>query len=386
MDTRLEFADAVSRNEALAARHGEIQVSCHDGEIPAFVAQELDRLYRHPYCTLSYLAMMEDLAGTSTYVARQNGMPIVILLYRRTASEVTVINDYVALGEEEIRRFACHLFDRFEAVRRISFRMLQAGVASLGYPRHAVICTEDMTVVLPATVQEYHAAVGRNMRRNIKRYTDALLADFPTYRYQHFLEHEIGEQQIREIVALSCMRMESKNIVPRFNEAEIRWIIDLAKRCGMIGVATIDGRICAGAIGFRMGEDYFMHVIAHDLQYNDYSLGILCYFKTICEGIARGGKQFHLLQGRYGYKYRLLAQRRDLVHLDIYRNRTCLVLCCRSALQKELQGRIHLVKQWLLHDVERQEGRVCRLLARTVNALRKARRTRGVPVRRRLDE
>jgi hypothetical protein len=50
-----------------------------------------------------------------------------------------------------------------------------------------------------------------------------------------------------------------------------------------------------------------MHVIAHEPAFNDYSSGILCYYHTICEGIVRGGKRFHLLSGRYEYKYRLLG-------------------------------------------------------------------------------
>lgn len=318
-----------------------------------------------------------ELAGASTYVAKKNGEPVSIILYRLEQDALVVISDYAVFEENEILCFAEYMFQRYGSVRLISFRKLQKKIAALPYPLHAVACTEDMILTLPATVKEYHAAVGKNMRRNIKRYTNALAAQFPGYRYELLESEEIDERQIRDLIALSCMRMQSKKIVPRFNETETRWIIDFARKCGILGLATIDGRVCAGAIGFRMGDDYFMHVIAHDPQYNGYSLGIVCYFHTICEGIARGGKRFHLLQGRYGYKYRLLAERNDIFHVDIYRSRLYALTHSRRIFMKELKGRIWLIKQWLLHDVERHEGKLYRLLGKAVHALRSRKRSRG---------
>lgn len=353
----------------------EVRISRYDDEVPAFAGPEIDRLYGHLYCSPSYFNVANELAGASTYVARKGGDPVAILLYKRLENEVSVISDYVKLDEQEIRRFADYIFDAFKSVKLISFRKLQTELHGLGYPSHAINCTEDMVVSLPTTVKEYEAAVGKNMRRNIKRYTSALVKDFPSYRYQLYLEGEVDEQQIRDIVSLSCMRMKSKNIVPRFTEQETQWIVDFSKKCGIVGVATIDGRVCAGAIGFRMGENCFMHVIAHDVKYNDYSLGILCYYHTICEGIARKAKRFHLLQGRYGYKYRLLAERQDLVHLDIYRSRLHALAQTRRVLKKEFKGRIQLMKQWLLHDVERKDGAAYRLLGKAVTALRTMKRS-----------
>jgi CelD/BcsL family acetyltransferase involved in cellulose biosynthesis len=197
---------------------------------------------------------------------------------------------------------------------------------------------EDLVVSLPHTVKEYDAALGRNMRRNIKRNTNALLKDYPSYRFRFYHEGDISEQHVPDIVSLSCLRMKSKNIEPRFNEEETRWIIDYAQKCGIAGVATIDGRVCAGIIGFRMGQGYFMHVIAHDLRFNEYSLGILCCYHAICEAIVRAAKGCHLLQGRYGYKYRLLAERQDIVHLDIYRNRLCSFFAWAQGVTQGNQG------------------------------------------------
>lgn len=354
-----------------------ISISCYENDVPAFAAAEIERLHGHLYCLPSYLAMTGQLDGASTYVVRKDGTPVTILLFRREKNEVTVISEFVALDEEEIRCFAAYIFGTFKSVRVITLNRVRTNLRRLPYPWHGVDHTEDMIVPLPATVKEYDAQVGKNMRRNIKRYTSALERDFPSYAYKVCIGEQVSEQEIRDIIRLSCIRMESKNIVPRFNEEETRWIVQLAKQCGLVGIATIEGQVCAGAIGFRIGENYFMHVIAHDPKYNDYSLGILCYYHTICEGIARGGRRFHLLQGRYGYKYRLLAERHDVRHIDIYRNPLWAALHSRWIFRKAVNGHLLAFKQWLLHDVERSEAPLLRMVARGVHALRQRKRSAG---------
>lgn len=354
-----------------------VQIECHEAGMPDFVPREMDRLYGHLYCSPRYFEAANAMNGASFYTAKEGGNYIAILPYTRTGDAVTVVSEYLPLDEAEIERFAAHMFGRDPSLRRIMFPKLQTRIKALSLPWHAMVSGEDMVVQLPRTVKDYEAAVGKNMRRNIKRYTSALTKAFPSYRYNLYLEQDISEQDLRDIIALSCMRMKSKNIVPRFNETEIRWIVNFAKTCGIVGVARIDGKVCAGAIGFKIGNNYFMHVIAHHPQYNEFSLGILCYYHTICEGIARGGNRFHLLQGRYGYKYRLLAERHDLIHLDVYRNRASLLANLRHAVRKEINGRIWLTKQWLLHDIEHKEGAGYRLLGKTVNALRKTKRAKG---------
>jgi hypothetical protein len=358
------------------AHPDEIRISCYDSTVPAFAEQEIDRLYGHLYCSPSFLDVARELDGTSTYVARKNGDPVAVLLYRQQGNEVVVISDYVTLGEEEIRRFADHMFNKFRQVDVVSFRKLRTSIRSPGYPWHAVTCTEDMIIDAPPSVKEYQSAIGKNMRRNIKRYTGALVSKFPSYRYQIYLEEEIDERHIRDIIALGSQRMKSKNVEPRFNDRETQWTIALAKKCGIVGVATIEGRVCAGTVGFRLGENYFLFINAHGLEYNDYSLGILSCYRTICECIERGAKRIHLLQGRFAYKHRLLSVRHDLVHLDLYRSRTRALLLGRRIIEKEVKGRIRLIKQWLLHDVERRDGVAYRVLAKAVNALRTMKRSR----------
>jgi hypothetical protein len=373
------FATSVTGQEGSIATPDMVDIVCIEDKVTDSDLAAMDSLHAHLYCSPQYFEAADAYVGASLYIAKRNGIPLAILPYKRSGPVVTVMSEYMSLSDTELERFAGHMFSRHATVRRITFPKVIAPLRTLSYPCHSAVTSEDMVVSLPSTVAEYEAAIGKNTRRNIKRYTSALVKAFPTYRYQLYLEGDIAEQDVRDIIALSCMRMQSKNIVPRFNDTEIDWIVRYAKECGIVGVARIDGKVAAGAIGFRMGDKYFMHVIAHHPQYNDYSLGILCYYHTICEGISRGAKRFHLLNGRYGYKYRLLAQRVDVIHLDIYRSRMHMLASLRDVAAKETRGRIWLGKQWLLHDLDRQEGWGYKQLARAVNALRRAKRARGAP-------
>lgn len=354
----------------------QIDIVCHDG-MTAELAAAMDALYAHLYASPRYFEAAQALQGAQVYVASRAGRPLAILPYHHARGEVTVASEYMTVEAAEIERFARHMFARHRDVRRVVFPRVCAQPEGMRLPWHALVASEDMVVHLPPTVKDYEAAIGKNTRRNIKRYTSALQKDFPSYRYDLYLESDIREQDVRDIIALSVMRMKSKNIVPRFNETEVNWIVDFAKTNGIVGVARIDGEVAAGAIGFRIGDHYFMHVIAHHPKYNDYSLGILCYYHTLCEGIVRGARRFHLLNGRYGYKYRLLAQCTDVIHLDVYRSRFAALLQMPRIARKEAKGRVWRLKQWLLHDLERIDKPGYRELAKLVQALRRAKRARG---------
>ncbi len=376
--TNMEAVAGATQQSTASRSTGKVTITLHENEMPAFAGPEIDRLYGHLLSSLSHFEVAKGLRNASTYVARRDGVPLAVLLYERDRHEVRMISEFVALDDTEMQRFTDHIFARFPSVRVVSFNKIRAPMQQLRRlhrPFQAVACTEDVVIDLPPTVEEYEARLGKNTRRNLKRYASLLQRDFPSYRYQVRIADEVNERQIRDIVELNRARMEDKSIVPRINEEETQWIVRFAQRCGIVGVATIDGRVCAGAIGFRIGDNYFMHVIAHDPAYNGYSVGLLCYYRTICEGIARGGKEFHLLLGRYEYKYRLLGETREIAHVDVYRSRLQALLHLRRIAKTALGARLLRMKLWLL-EAERRDDASSRIATRLVQALRSVKRYR----------
>lgn len=337
----------------------------YPNQVPDFVPEAIDRLHGHLLCSARNYRADQDWRQASTWVARRAGIPVAILLFRIEGHILTLVSEFVRLDAGLIQQFTDAAFQEYPKVHLICLRRVEApelgsaaankgSNASWPYPHQRLRCTEDIVVDLPPKVEEYEARLGKNMRRNLRRYSKQLDTDFPSYRYMLYLQQEIHTEDIRQIIALNHARMAGKSIQSRIDEEETQWIIRLAQECGIVGVATIDGKACGGAIGFRIGDAYFMHIIAHDPAYNDYSLGILCYYTTICEGIKCGGKRFHLLPGRYEYKYRLLGENHDIVRIDLYRNRWQMLRHGRRVLSTAASVRVHDARTWLL-DAERRQ-------------------------------
>ncbi|SNS54686.1 Acetyltransferase (GNAT) domain-containing protein [Noviherbaspirillum humi] len=351
----------------------------YDGQVPDFTGPEIDRVHDHLVPSLRNYRIADEVPGASTFVVREQGRITDIFLYRREGRVVTVLSEFIRIDADSVRRFAQHVFATYPGVGKIVYRKANAGAMAgelprvLPYPYASVPVTEDIVVSLPDSIDAYHGRLGKNMRRNIKRYHATLGEKFPSYTYDVYLADRIAESDLRDIIALNRTRMAGKRIVSRIDEDETRWIVSMAKQCGIVGVARIDGKVCAGAIGFRIRDNYFMHVIAHDPAYNDYSLGILCYYFTICEGIKRGGRHFHLMSGRYEYKFRLGGELRDISRLELYRNRLHWLLDGRHLARQALQNRVRDARLWLL-EAERRDDRMSLAAASVMQRLREAKR------------
>lgn len=374
-------ADTTSPPPILMGRPSDIVVGKHttilryDDVVPAFAGPAIDRVQGHLLSSLRHGDVARSAVGASTYVVHQGDRIVMLLLFRRQGRTVQMITEFIVLDDACARQFAAYVFAAFPHVSVIRFNKVHVALQSPGYPWQQVTCSEDVVVPLPATVSEYEARLGKNMRRNIKRYTAELQRDFPDYRYQVWVGGDANEADVRAIIALNHTRMAGKNIVSRIDAREADWIVNLVRECGLVGVVTIDGRVAGGAIGFRIGERYFMHVIAHDPRYDHYSLGILCYYLTICEGIIRGACAFHLLPGRYEYKYRLLGQTHDVARVDLYRSRAHLLLHASRAARNRLASGLYGARLWLLESERRQDW-LSRQGARLLRLLRRLRRRR----------
>jgi hypothetical protein len=289
-------------------------------EIPPFVGAELERLYGSIYASISQFRIYDQDGPVSTYVAGFDNCPVAVLLFRIDGERLLVLNQVIQLEIAEINRFAQFAFTSFPTTKVILFRALHTGPEKLDYFCLRHNCLEDIVLTLPATVPAYFSSLGKNTRRNLKRYQRKLLDAHPGFRFEILDTVNISQQVMRDIVALNRARMAGKKKASTIDTEKIDALIAHAHDCGLVGVATMDGRVCAGAISFRSDRNYFLSVIAHDPRYDEYWLGILCCYMTICECIARSGREFHFLWGEYDYKYTLQGVRRDLDNLALYRS------------------------------------------------------------------
>lgn len=349
-------------------------IACYEHAIPPFVEAELHRLYGNVFSSLAQFRIYGGLSpATNTYVVRSGETITTIFLFTRDKDRVHVLNEGIRLDDAEVTRFADYVFKTWRGVGVITFRAVQADIHRLPFAHQKCNHSEDIVLDLPASADEYTASLGKRTRKNIRYYMSRLTRNYPTFSYRVYSKDEVGPQHIKAIAALNHARMADKNKQSDIDEEEVRQLTSMARECGMVGVIMIDGRICAGAICSQSGPNFFLNVIGHDPAYDEDRIGTLCCYLTICESIARGGKEFHFLWGRYEYKFLLLGVLRDLDNLVIYRSGARYLLNSNIALRTAARGVMRRAKLWL--DEGRREGHaVARHISASLELLRSLKR------------
>jgi hypothetical protein len=365
----------LSPSTVRTATADEVCISCYDKEVPSFIEAELPRLYGNIHSTIAHLKIYGGMAEiTNTYVARKHGSIVAIFLFRRDRRSVQVINEGMRIDDDELIRFASYVFSRWLTVDMISMHAVEAAIGRIAFPLQQYACTANIILPLPETVDEYLASLGKNMRRNLRRYMDKLKRSFPSFRYDVFEKDAVNEQHVRDIIYLNRARISDKKLAFGIDE-EIEQIVALVKRCGLVGVATIDGQVIGGAVGYLVGGNYFFKVIAHDPRYNEFSAGILCCYLTISECIVRGCKEYNFMWNEYEYKFALGAHSRSLHQLAVYRSRTHFLLSALAAFRIAIDGYRHMLSS-MLDKAGKPEtlSPAARTAVRVLNGLRKMKR------------
>lgn len=347
-------------------------VQCYENEVPPFADEALQRLYGNLFSSLGYHSMYGGLDNISTYVVRDGDAITCVWLFQIDGSQVRVINEGMRLDRDEVIRFAQHVFASYPAVHAIAFHAVQAQRWSLPKPCQRYPCLEDMVLPLPRSESDYLAGLGKSTRSYINRYLKKLKRDFPTFRFRALAAHQLDPQLLWRVIELNRSRMQIKGKVSINDDVAAQCIIRLALECGFVGVITIDGEVCAGTINYRVGDNYFLEVLAHDPERNDYRLGTLCCYLTVCECIAQGGKEYHFLWGQDEYKSHLGGVQRDLHHLVLYRSHLHMLIQLRTVLRNRFAAWERKARLWMRHARRENTmlGRIAMLLLQGVRRLR----------------
>jgi CelD/BcsL family acetyltransferase involved in cellulose biosynthesis len=347
-----------------AARETEAStLSWLEEPLPGSLEPELAALYQNPFSTLSFVRLFNPGVAPMALVVRRAGEVQHILLARRTGHRVEVLNGAVPFSEADLALFLEAIFDRYPAVDLIAFHPFQAPPIRLSFPHQLGVVEEDIVVTLSPTVAEYRKRLSSKSRKTIDHKLVLLKRDHPEYCFRATPGPELEEATIREVLRLQRARMAVHGRKSGIDDAYEDRIVALARTCGLVGIVTIQGRIAAGAITYSVGSQCFMHVIAHDSEYNHLSLGRLCMYLMICHCIERGDKEFHFLWGQHGFKYQFLGVNRELVALTVYRSRMARLIHPLAYAQAALRIGRHRMKGWAT-DVRGRLGGAPRLLVR----------------------
>jgi hypothetical protein len=334
--------------EAAQLASDEHLISFFENGLPSLLEAEMISLYGNFFSAPAKFRAYGQLDQVGTYVARNISRITAIFVVRVQGNRIHVLNEQIEIDEAELKRFAEYMFARFKKARMICFKTVQAQLSRFPFSYHRVHFTNDVVLPLPDSASDYLTSLGKSTRENIKRYLKLLKRDFPSYAFEVTQNNDGGDARFRAIIEFNHERMNGKNKVSGITPAEADRLHALVKECGLVCAVVIDGRVCAGTICYQVGDNYFMRVIAHDSRYSDYRLGVLCCYLSICECIARGGKNYHFLWGREEYKYRFLGQHRDFDSLTLYRSTAHYLADISAILKSTVKAKINEAKLWVL--------------------------------------
>jgi hypothetical protein len=345
-------------------------VSFYENGIPDFLAPEIDGLYENIYSSVSKFQIDGCALNAVTYVYRNEAKITTILVFNQVGRKVEVMNECIRLNENDIQQFSSAIFARYRNVSLIRFNAIQASIDKLAYPYQCHTCLEDIVLDLPVSPALYFNSLGKATRQYIRRYSKVVKRDFPSFQFKILTAEDLTDGLMRAVIDFSSARIASKDQVSLHNEESTQRLIRLIKLHGFVGVILIDGRVCAGAICSKLGVNYSLHVLAHDPSYDNYRLGTICCYLTICESIVGGGRKFHFLWGRFDYKFRLLGVQQDLQRVVVYRSYAQLISNGAYALKILVRGMGRKVKGWLL-DPQRRDWRIARFAVKVDESARR---------------
>lgn len=136
-----------------------------------------------------------------------------------------------------------------------------------------------------------------------------------------FKESEITEKLFNELVLLNKKRMNNKGKISGLDDISKNKISMCAKvygRCFCLFDA--DDNLMAGTLCQKIGNNYFLHIIAHDPKYDDINIGQVILFQTINSIIEDGAISLHMLWGKAEYKTRFGGIENTLYDFYICKN------------------------------------------------------------------
>jgi hypothetical protein len=317
----------------------------------------MDKRFQHMYASPQFLSVFARLpTATKLYTASSGTDLSTALLFHVSGPDVIVLNEQIVLGKEEIERFVQFVFEQNPCARRVLFPAISPHFQTLACPYSATLWTSDIVLSLPKTEAEYRASLGKSTRSSLKRYSNKIRKEHPSFQFEVIPSGRVDAALIDTLLSLNKARIEKRNQAADIGQNDTRCMQELLEKCGFVALIKIQNEIVAGAVNFQFGSNYFLHLLSHDSRFDRYGLGTLCCFLGICECIRRGGSEYHFLWGQYEYKYRLLGEQRDFAKLTIY----------RSAFQKFVQSGLdlnprfantrYLVKDWVIRKSLRRDS------------------------------
>ena len=262
----------------------------------------MESLYGSLYSSLPHLRLQGAIDTANTYVAWRDDALAALFLFRQLANKIIVLNEGMQLSAKDIDAFANYIFNQRPTVTSIHFHAVIPERLLYSRPSLILPCTEDIVIALPTREEAYMASLGKSTRKSMRQNLARLQRTLADFKFDVSRGHEVPDQVMRDIIGFNHARMASKQRSSALNTEVSDKLIALISKRGIVGMASVDGRLCGGTLACRIGDDLYSLVNAHDPAYNAFSLGSVCRHLMIVAAIKQLATRFHLLGGQYETK------------------------------------------------------------------------------------
>ena len=260
---------------------------------------------------------------------------IVLFKYTdRTQKKIYIINREFKITITHIENICHILFHEFDKVQQIIFEnIFEPNSKQLSKMIFEKTSDDIIILDLPESTENYIKSLGKSTRKRIKLATNHIVRDFSCFQVHFFEKCDILYEQIEKIVSLNRSRMKTKGIISALDDTECNILHQYAftSDFGFVCVCVIDGKIVGGTINSIVGKHAYMHVIAHDNSYQNYSIGLITLLhatKYLIED--KNINHYHLLCGTQEYKFRHGGINHDLYTFRVFRNTDVHFFCGKT--------------------------------------------------------
>lgn len=360
-----------------AEQSGTLLSEFHEQSVPDFAVQALDRLYGSLYASFAYFCLSDTARPLPhTWVGYRHGEVVGVLLFRLRFDQALVLTEMFCLEQAVADAFSRAVFTRFREIKTIHFNAISLSGPLRGWPLQHYAFSENYVIPLPKSVDQYLPSIGKSTRKTLRGYGNRLQRDFPNFSWEVRAAGEMRGHELRSLVR-QLHRFKRDSMAARGKCAEVSRretarLLILARNAGLMSIARVGDRICGGSLACRIGDNYVMLLSAADPALASYRLGMLCCFWSVCDCIRAGGRECHLLWGRYHYKAQLLGEPRSLLRLIIYRSRLRMVLSPLLVISMSMAGKGYRLRNWLLPYIAGQSSTLSRWFSRATALWRNA--------------
>lgn len=270
--------------------------------VPRFIEQELELLYENVYCTLGRMNVYEINDDAHTFISRYDGSITDVFMFRISGATASVLNQQITIPECRIRYFVDTLLTLFAHIKVVFFYAINAEIHDGWLLFNKWEAVRENIVALPNKQADFDQRLSSSFRSSLRTRSRKIYSDFPSFNIMFHAGQDITNEDARAVIELTSQRMATKGKNAYFEEDDIRRIMLVLKKYGILCVATINGKICGGSLWYAVGRRHMLHIISHDPRYDRYGLGNLLNYHTFVHCIEQLGKECWMMGGNEAHK------------------------------------------------------------------------------------